>query len=74
MLAQKGEWLIRVNDDDTVTVYEVLMADNEFFCVGKVCYDDDLKVTVTSRVKIELYCNNEVISCLKEYGFRKMEE
>lgn len=69
MLVKKGETLIRPNGDDTATPYEVLLADDELFCVGEICYDEEAEEYYPSFVCTEVYTNDEHISDLKELGF-----
>lgn len=74
MLVTKGEYLVRKNNDDTATIFEVLLADEELFCVGEVTgiVDDDGKVHQhTDYENLAIYSNMENIGNLKQYGFEK---
>ena len=74
MLVQKGEYLVRKNNDDTATLVEVLLADEELFCVGEVTgvVDDGGEVHQhTDYINLAIYSNSENIGSLKQYGFEK---
>lgn len=74
MLVTKGEYLVRKNNDDTATIFEVPLADEELFCVGEVTgvVDDDGEVHQhTDYENLAIYSNRENIGSLKQYGFDK---
>lgn len=74
MLVNKGEYLVRKNNDDTATIFEVLLADDELFCIGEVTgvVDDDGSVHQhTDYINLAIYSNKENIGSLKQYGFEK---
>lgn len=74
MLVTKGEYLVRKNNDDTATIFEVLLADEDMFCVGEVTGVEDDDGTVhqhTDYINVAIYSNRENIGCLKQYGFEK---
>lgn len=74
MLVTKGEYLARKNNDDTATIFEVLLADEELFCVGEVTgvLDDEGEVHQhTDYINLAIYSNKENIGSLKQYGFEK---
>lgn len=74
MLVQKGEYLVRKNNDDTATLIEVLLADEELFCVGEVTGIKDNDGTVhqhTDYINVAIYSNKENIGNLKQYGLEK---
>lgn len=70
MLVQKGEYIVKpCEDGETGVVYEVIMADDEFFCVGEVTYNPDEDKFSTSFEGVEIYSNLEEINTLEELGF-----
>lgn len=74
MLVTKGEYLVRANNDDTATLLEVLLADEDMFCVGEVTGVEDVDGTVhqhTDYINVAIYSNNENIGSLKQYGFER---
>lgn len=75
MLVKKGDYLIRDNGDDTGTILEVLIADDELFCVGEVTGkvdDDGVPHQHTDYINVAIYSNSETIGSLKDYGFEEM--
>lgn len=74
MLVQKGEYLIRGNEDDTATVLKVLLADNELFCVGEVTGELDGNggaVETDEYINIEVFSNDAEKFTLEQHGFMK---
>ena len=73
MLVNKGDLLVRKHEGNTATPYEVILADDEYFCVGEIVYDEAVGETILSFMDVQIYSNDESIGCLKEYGFEKAE-
>lgn len=74
MLVKKGEYLIRGNEDDTATVFKVLLADDELFCVGEVTGELDGSgeaVETDEYINIDVFSNNAEKFSLEQYGFVK---
>lgn len=74
MLVKKGEYLIRCNEDDTATVFKVLLADDELFCVGEVTGELDGNgeaVETDEYINIDVFSNNAEKFSLEQYGFVK---
>ena len=74
MLVKKGDLLIREHEDNTATPYEVLLADDEFFCLGMIEYDPETKETRTSFEYTEIYSNDKSINTLEQLGFAKVKK
>ena len=72
-LVQKGDYLARRNEDNTATLFKVLLADDELFCVGEVIFDPAIGEPITSYVDTQIYTNDVKVGILSEYGFEKVE-
>lgn len=77
MLVQKGEYLARDNGDNTATLFEVLLADDEYFCVGEVTAKIDEHGEAyqsTDYLNVAIYSNREEINSLEDLKFMKARE
>ena len=69
-LVFRGDVIARKNKDGSVTLYEVICADNYLFVLGNLSYDTKEGSTyVVSYEHCSIYSNDRTINTLESLGF-----
>lgn len=68
MLVKKGDVLIRQNDDGSKTLHEVIVADDDLFCIGNgpMTYHESDKCRSLSYDKVWFYSNDKTVNTLDD--------
>lgn len=67
VLVKTGDKIVRGENH-----YEVLIADDNIFVIGKTRYDEKEGCSVVNYDKAEIYANQSEINTLNELGFRRV--
>lgn len=73
MLVFKEDAIARKNDDNTLTPYEVVCADENVFVIAPITLNDDDSCT-TDYGELAAYSNERSINTLEDLGFVKLED
>ena len=71
MLVKKND-CIAIPEDDILTPYEVILADDEYFAAAPIYLGDDDQA-LTNLDYPMIHCNDETKTSLKELGYIKLD-